>query len=317
MKQYDDVDKYLNNKITKLYNRKSMLITMLKNSKRNKSPGYLSQCRLIQEAINVTKDQLKKEFAISCRSYWAALARNINHKDSMKFFSVINKQFRNKSIPTIQTLSIPESKKDILIQAKIKINECERNEKNVIIIQEKRDILNVIAAQYASVNKAKISDPHNRLHQIIERFYTDLNTEVEEFNRLDQHIIVFSNNNRPSNPSVMLEEDPYFISNEANLKIFRKLNNKTSSGIDKIPNIVLKHLPAAVIAGYTIIFNNCNNNLHYPEAWKTFKVIPIPKKDKDLSDPSSYRPVSLLPNISEVYKCHLGRNIEKTCKEIQ
>ena len=113
----------------------------------------------------------------------------------------------------------------------------------------------------------------------------------------------------------MIDGQKYFITNEENRKIFRKLNNRTSSGMDQIPNIALKQLPCKAITQYTRIFNNCYNNLHYPDRWTIARVIPIPNKDKDLTDPASFRPLSLLLNVSKVFKCHNNNIINSTCKK--
>lgn len=77
--------------------------------------------------------------------------------------------------------------------------------------------------------------------------------------------------------------------------------------------MVLKHLPTQIIEKYTILFNNIINNGYYPSQWKQAKIIPIQKPDKDPEDATSYRPISLLPNISKVFEVIINQHILKHC----
>ena len=95
----------------------------------------------------------------------------------------------------------------------------------------------------------------------------------------------------------------------------KKLPNKTSSGLDGIPPICLKHLPAIVIVDLTILFNNVINMNYFPTAWKSAKVLPILKRWKDPSDPSSYRPISLTLSISKVFEAIISDKITFFCVE--
>lgn len=83
---------------------------------------------------------------------------------------------------------------------------------------------------------------------------------------------------------------------------FRKLNNKESAANNNIPNIYLKNLPTNIITFYIILFNNMLNWGYFPDCWKRAKIIPSLKKGKDNSEPSSYKPISLLSNIGKVYE---------------
>lgn len=79
------------------------------------------------------------------------------------------------------------------------------------------------------------------------------------------------------------------------------------------PPIVLKHLPFKLISSLTILFNNAINNNYFPTLWKTAKVLPILKKDKNPSDPSSYRPISLTPSLSKVFEAIINEKITSFC----
>lgn len=90
--------------------------------------------------------------------------------------------------------------------------------------------------------------------------------------------LIFDKNNKASNPRFI---DGNFFCNLTSLKLLiKKLNNKKSSGIDKIPNIAIKKLPDNTITNLATLFNNMLNNAHFPAFWKMAKVVPIPKKRK-------------------------------------
>jgi hypothetical protein len=57
-----------------------------------------------------------------------------------------------------------------------------------------------------------------------------------------------------------------------------------------------------MITEYSIIFNNILNNSYFPKEWKKGKTILLKKPDKDQFDPKSFRPVSMMPNISKVFE---------------
>ena len=48
-------------------------------------------------------------------------------------------------------------------------------------------------------------------------------------------------------------------------------------------------------------FNDALSSLQHPNSLKYADLIPVFKKD-DKSDKSNYRPISILPNLSKVYK---------------
>lgn len=97
-------------------------------------------------------------------------------------------------------------------------------------------------------------------------------------------------------------------------KILKFLPNKTFSGLDQIPSIVLKHLPDNLIKLIVIIFNNALNVYYIPSAWKRAKVLPIVKnKNKNPNDPSSYRPISLTSCLSKAYEAIINTKISTFC----
>lgn len=85
-------------------------------------------------------------------------------------------------------------------------------------------------------------------------------------------------------------------------QFIRKLKVKKSPGNDGISNLLLKHLPEKGIMLLMYVLRACLRLSYFPDKWKVAKVIPIPKPGKDQSDPSNYRPISLLCSISKIFE---------------
>ena len=79
------------------------------------------------------------------------------------------------------------------------------------------------------------------------------------------------------------------ISNSIN-----SLKMKKASGRDLMTNEMLKWLPNSHVITLLNIFNSSWENAILPIGWKEADILPFPKPGKDLSMPSSYRPISLL-----------------------
>lgn len=84
------------------------------------------------------------------------------------------------------------------------------------------------------------------------------------------------------------------------VKVIIQKTTNNSPGKDRISNEDLKHLPRKPLVLLTRIYNACLQHSYFPSAWKIARVAPIPKPGKDLSQPTSYRPISLLPTLGKI-----------------
>ena len=80
----------------------------------------------------------------------------------------------------------------------------------------------------------------------------------------------------------------------------RTLPSEKVTGDDDIHNKFLKNLPEHKITELLRLINKSYRLGEVPKDWKKSLVIHIPKAGKDLSEPSSYRPISLLSCVSKV-----------------
>ena len=90
------------------------------------------------------------------------------------------------------------------------------------------------------------------------------------------------------------------------LKDLRRLIMKAkprAPGPDGIHNNVLKHLPEDTLK---ILKENLNKiwvSADFPQQWRAATVIPIPKPNKDHSDPLIYQPIALTSCLCKVLEC--------------
>ena len=77
------------------------------------------------------------------------------------------------------------------------------------------------------------------------------------------------------------------------------LNPNKATGPDEISNKMLKAVAQEVSVPLNILFNRSFSEGEFSEIWKFSNVIPLPKEG-DNSDPSSFRPVSLLSNVGKL-----------------
>ena len=68
-------------------------------------------------------------------------------------------------------------------------------------------------------------------------------------------------------------------------------SHDTATGPDDVHYQMLKHLPPDAITTLLNSLNNVWQNGDFPSEWHLANVIPIPKPDKDKSDPSITAPL--------------------------
>ena len=108
------------------------------------------------------------------------------------------------------------------------------------------------------------------------------------------------------------EEKPYnerFSMRELKMGITDIPTDKTF-GIDEIHNLFLKKLPDNKVECLLGIINRSWRLGIIPEEWKTAVIIPIPKPEKNLELPGSYRPISLLSCLSKLVENMIAKRLK-------
>ena len=83
------------------------------------------------------------------------------------------------------------------------------------------------------------------------------------------------------------------------LDLLKKIDEKKATGLDKIPNKLLKMAASIVAPSLTDVFTKSILTGIYPTEWKLARVTPIFKKGSK-SDINNYRPISVIPVVSKV-----------------
>lgn len=84
--------------------------------------------------------------------------------------------------------------------------------------------------------------------------------------------------------------------------IITKLRPFKAPGEDGIHNVLIKQLPDPAIHHLCSLFNECLKLGHWPNIYKSAKVIPIPKAGKDHKYIENYRPISLLDAVGKIFE---------------
>ena len=93
-------------------------------------------------------------------------------------------------------------------------------------------------------------------------------------------------------------------------KIIKGLKNSKSSGLDNIDTFIIKLIRPYVLPAITHIINTSIRTGQFPADYKVAKVVPLYKgKDAPMSQPKSYRPISILPVISKIIECVIQTQI--------
>lgn len=75
-------------------------------------------------------------------------------------------------------------------------------------------------------------------------------------------------------------------------KSLSKVQN-TAPGADNIHNEMLRHCSTHFLQHVVVLFNNIWKKGNVPQPWKTARIIPVPKRGKDVSTLCAYRPIAL------------------------
>ena len=90
------------------------------------------------------------------------------------------------------------------------------------------------------------------------------------------------------------------LTNEKEISdLVKSLKNKKACGYDLISNRILKETRKTIVPFITSLFNKCLSSGIFPESFKIAQVVPL-FKGGDKENPTSYRPISLLPALGKL-----------------
>ena len=82
--------------------------------------------------------------------------------------------------------------------------------------------------------------------------------------------------------------------------LIKNLKMKSNSSPNDIPSKILKIASCIVSEWLSKFFNKCMTTGEFPDSWKIAHITPIPKVHSPSSS-SEYRPISVLPVLSELF----------------
>lgn len=313
-KPQNSTDKYVTSRIRALMKEERQAVSISRKIHRSGiiGPHTRHALMILDSRIKALRTKIGTETQKVTNEYWGSRIEKISPKQPDKIFREINNIFRKKITTQIPTIKIPEDKSEILHNTGLDISKLNKDEKGSYNINNITDKLNILGTQYATANEANANLNHPAFRNIIERKFSQITTDITT--NIPNTVCIFSTTNSALSPIPTESAPDYFTNCEEVKRKFKYLNNKKSAGNDKIPNLVLKKLPVNIIIYFTILFNNLLNYAHFPDHWKKAKIMSIPKKGKDNSDPNNYRPISLLSNIGKVYERIINDRILTVCR---
>ena len=157
----------------------------------------------------------------------------------------------------------------------------------------------------AATNKLKADTFAESLGKIHQTYYDpnhDLKTETDARNFLNTHKEVF----QPLEQAKLETADDHSMLREITVikitKTLQKCRNRSAPGEDQISYLILKNLDREQLSHVALIYNSCLRTGYFPNTWKQAKVVMLPKPGKDLTKPTSYRLISLLPAMGEIFE---------------
>ena len=153
-----------------------------------------------------------------------------------------------------------------------------------------------------SDNDELISDDQGKAETLNSFFSNCFNTCVPPLTEKDYEL--FSTTSSDCLSELLCTEDDNI------LELLLSLDTTKANGPGDISVIMLKNTAPAIAKGVMILFNKSIQLGEVPREWKKSSVVPIPK-GSDTSQPSNYRPISLLSVLSKLLEKHLYKHILK------
>ena len=162
------------------------------------------------------------------------------------------------------------------------------------VIPNKRNNTNISCLKNENVN---VTEP-NEIADIMNNFFASIGPKLAaEIPVLDDDVDRERLSNCVENPINSFEFSP--VSLEYVFDKLSSLPEKKATGTDDLPAKLLKVGAISIAEPLTYIVNLSLRTCVFPNIWKNARICPI-HKGGDSTDPSNYRPISILPVMSKI-----------------
>ena len=145
------------------------------------------------------------------------------------------------------------------------------------------------------INNISYHDAKNITNSLGEHFSTVGENYANKIPTPNKNIKIYLGEIPINNQSIYLPP----TDKEEITKLINRLENKHSSGYDKISNFILKKLKISIITPLEIIFNKSLESGTFPQKMKIADIYPL-FKNKERNLCTNYRPISLLITVSKI-----------------
>lgn len=90
------------------------------------------------------------------------------------------------------------------------------------------------------------------------------------------------------------------------------LQDKKAPGLDGIPNLIVKEVVESYPDYLVDLFNSCFEHSTFPSIWKRQKLILLPKYNKPLDEPSSFRPICLIDTFGKLLESIICKRLQES-----
>ncbi|KAK0167675.1 hypothetical protein PV328_012439, partial [Microctonus aethiopoides] len=144
-------------------------------------------------------------------------------------FPIINQIFRPKGKLEIGNFLLEQNKEELITKSNIKLEDCHKNEDGKYFITDTKHKLEILSTHYKNIYEQNDNMGKPGLTSIVNHKTDEIKNEILEDERIGKTLTTFTNNNKATNP---IENCDYFSNYTETHIIFKKLNNKKSSGPD-------------------------------------------------------------------------------------
>ena len=96
-------------------------------------------------------------------------------------------------------------------------------------------------------------------------------------------------------------------------QLLKNIKINTATGCDELPAFLLKQLASSLAHNLTLIFNSSISSSTFPLVWKQSNICPVWKGKGSRSEPSNYRPISVISVVARVFEKALARQLQEYC----